>query len=72
MPDNAKPATITATMLQRQIGTIIRRVAQDGETILVERDSWPVVALLPIADYKALLRDRERVDQAMGGGKSQR
>ena len=61
-----KPPTITASMLQRQVGTIIRRVAQDGETIIVERDSWPVVALLPIGEYMALLRDRERVDLAVG------
>ena len=72
MTADTPPATITATMLQRQIGTVIRRVAQDGETIIVERDSWPVVALLPIAEYKALLRDRERIDQALSGAKAQR
>jgi prevent-host-death family protein len=66
MPDTPTPATITASTLQRQVGTVIRRVAIDGETIIVERESWPVVVLLPVAEYKALLKDRERVDQAVG------
>lgn len=58
-------ATITASMLQQQIGTIMRRVAQQGETILVERDSVPAMILVPVGEYQALQQDQKRFDQLL-------
>jgi prevent-host-death family protein len=65
MSSDPKLETITSSTLQRQIGTIIQRVAKQGETIVVTRDEWPVMVLLPISEYHALLRDRQRIDHAI-------
>ncbi len=44
--------TISATYLQRQIGSVIRRVYTDKEHIIVERDGLPVMAIVSIRDYE--------------------
>lgn len=47
------PNIISSTTLQRNIGQIMRRVHQ-GEHIIVERDGFSMMAILPIADYEQL------------------
>lgn len=48
----AKPTTITATEMQKKSGEIIRRAHKDGEHFIVERDGYPVVAIVPVGEYQ--------------------
>ena len=48
----AKPTIITATEMQKKSGEIIRRAHKEGEHFIVERDGYPVVAIIPIDDYR--------------------
>ncbi len=47
--------TISATSVQREVGTVIRRVAKDKEHLIIEYDGIPVAVILPIADYERLM-----------------
>lgn len=47
----SKPGVISATTLQRQIGSVIRRVARSGEHIVIENNGYPVAVLVPVEDY---------------------
>lgn len=52
----SKPvATISATTLQREVGAVTRRVHNNKEHIIVERGGFPVVAIIPIDDYRQLI-----------------
>jgi|GEM_PF-4471414 len=53
-----KTATISATHLQKLSGQIIRRVAQDGEHIIVERGQYPMMVIIPLKDYQQLMQTR--------------
>jgi prevent-host-death family protein len=44
--------SIAATDLQRQVGSILRRVGKDGEHLIVERGGIPIAVLIPYHDYK--------------------
>jgi antitoxin (DNA-binding transcriptional repressor) of toxin-antitoxin stability system len=46
--------TITATEMHKRRGEIIRRCFRDGEHFIVERDGLPLVAIIPIGDYRRL------------------
>ena len=47
------PATITATEAKNRFGEVIRRVCKDGETLIVERGGLPVMAIVPMQEYRA-------------------
>jgi prevent-host-death family protein len=65
MNTHPKTATISATVLQRKIGSIIRRVARDGEHITVERDGFPVVMMISVAEYARLKQDQAHLRAAL-------
>jgi prevent-host-death family protein len=44
--------TVTASDVQRQIGTVLRRVGKDGEHLIIERGGIPIAVLVPYTDYK--------------------
>ena len=50
------PKRISATGLQRQVGKVIRRVAKDGEHIIVERHGFAVIAIISLVDYEMLMQ----------------
>jgi hypothetical protein len=57
-----KPATtITATQMHKQRGEIIRRCLRDKEHFIVERDGLPMVAIIPIDEYREWQGERENV-----------
>jgi len=56
MDTKKKTATVTATMLQREVGTILRRVGQEKQHLIVERDGFPVVAIIPVVEYELMKR----------------
>jgi len=52
--------TLTATEARVRFGRLLQRVAENGETILVERAGKPQTVVLPVADYQSLCRLRSR------------
>lgn len=49
---------ITATEARVHFGEIYRRVTENDETIIVERNGKPGVVILPIEEYEALQQQR--------------
>ena len=54
----SQQATITALDLQRQTGSVLRRVALDQEHLVIERSGYPVAVLLSYQEYEELMRER--------------
>jgi prevent-host-death family protein len=54
----SKLQIITASELQRASGKVLKRVAQDNEPLMVERDGYQVAVILPVPEYEALMRLR--------------
>lgn len=50
---------IPATALQREVGSVIRRVAKNKEHLIIEYDGIPVAVIVPIADYERLMSKGE-------------
>ena len=48
--------TITATEAQTHFGALIRRVYKEGEHLVVERDGLPVVVIIPVGEYKNIVK----------------
>jgi prevent-host-death family protein len=57
MPKN-KPTIITATEMQKKSGEIIRRAHKGGEHFIVERDGYPVVAIVRVDEYRKWLLNK--------------
>jgi hypothetical protein len=57
MNDKIKQSTISATALQREAGSVLRRVGIEREHIKVERDGFPVAVIIPLVDYELLMQD---------------
>ena len=57
-----KEAVIRASELYRSGGKILRRVAVDKENLIIESNGYPIVALLPYAEYEAFKRERARME----------
>jgi hypothetical protein len=51
-----KPHIVTASELRRSSGKVLRRIAQDNQHLIVERDGYRVTAMVPYAEYEALMR----------------
>ncbi|MBZ0285212.1 MAG: type II toxin-antitoxin system prevent-host-death family antitoxin [Anaerolineae bacterium] len=49
-----KLASINATQLQKQIGSVLRRVGVGGEHLIVVRSGFPIAVLIPYIDYPPL------------------
>ena len=47
-----QPEPITAPEMHKRRGAILRRCSRDGEHFIVEKDGIPLVAIVPIADYR--------------------
>lgn len=51
-------STISSTTLQREVGRVTRRVNRDKEHVIVERGGFPIVAIIPIDEYKQLVGNK--------------
>ena len=51
-------AVITASELNRAAGKMLKRVAIDQEHLIVERDGYPVAAMVSYQEYEQLMRER--------------
>ena len=54
----SKRQIVTASELQRSSGKVLKRVAQDNQHLIVERDGYRVAAMVPYLEYEALMRLR--------------
>lgn len=54
----SKQVIINASDLHRAAGKMLKRVALQGEHLVVERDGYPVAVLLSYPEYEALMRLR--------------
>ncbi|MBZ0300045.1 MAG: type II toxin-antitoxin system Phd/YefM family antitoxin [Anaerolineae bacterium] len=52
--NNKCPSVISSTTLQREVGRVTRRVNRNKEHIIVERDGFPIVVMIPIDEYEQL------------------
>jgi prevent-host-death family protein len=59
----SKPVTITATELQQKSGQILKRVFAEQAHIIVERDGYPVAAIIPVTEYRARFVDETGKDE---------
>jgi len=50
---------MTATEARVHFGEVLRVVADDGETVVVERDGKPRVVVISIDEYRRLTQDRD-------------
>jgi prevent-host-death family protein len=57
-----KEAVIRASELYRSGGKVLRRVAVGKESFIVESNGYPIVALLPYAEYEEFKRERARLE----------
>lgn len=60
-------SNVTATRLQREVGRILRRVAKSGEHVTVEHNGFPIVVIVPLSDYVALVQNARRPDAGSSG-----
>ena len=66
-----QPTRVSSTDLQRQIGKITRQAAKEGAHFIVERDGFPVLAVISATEYRLLLQDREHLQTLLQGGTPQ-
>lgn len=59
-PKQVIVSTISATSVQREVGTVIRRVAKNKEHLIIEYGGIPVAVIIPIADYERLMTTGEQ------------
>ena len=53
-----KEVTITASELHRAAGKALKRVALQNESLVVERDGYPIAVLLSYPEYQEFMRLR--------------
>jgi prevent-host-death family protein len=55
--------TVSATEARVKFGELMQRIADSGETVIVERDGVPRVAILSIDSYRHLTKDESPWEQ---------
>jgi prevent-host-death family protein len=58
MTERKARSVIKASELHRLPGEVIKRVALGNEELIVERDGYPVMVLIPYQAYQRITRDR--------------
>jgi len=51
--------SVTATEAQIRFGELIRRVAEDRESVIVERGGKPQAVVLSVPEYERLLKGQQ-------------
>lgn len=54
---------VTATEARERFGELMRRVSENGETVIVERAGKEQVAVLPVDEYRRLQRSHSKAEQ---------
>ena len=55
---------VSATEAKNRFGALIKRAYMQQEHLIVERDGIPVVAIVPLSDYEALVSSQELPPEA--------
>jgi hypothetical protein len=55
-----KATTVTASQLLFERGAILKRCYRDKEHFIVEKNELPIVAIVPIEEYKRMIGDRDQ------------
>jgi prevent-host-death family protein len=55
-----KRVTVRSTDVQRNFRDVVNRAGSGREHIIVERDGLPVIAIISMAEYEALIKEREQ------------
>src|SRR5579859_4758639 len=65
MASQEKPVqvSISSTAAQRQFGEIVRRAYSGKEHILIQQNGLPVVVMLSVSEYDALMKEHERAEE---------
>lgn len=58
-PEKSVQVRVRSTDLQRKFRDVINRAGSGREHIIVERDGLPVIAMISMAEYDQLMRERE-------------
>jgi prevent-host-death family protein len=56
--DKLKLMTISSTEMQRNFGQTLKRVMQDRQHLVLESNHYPLVVIVPIADYQMLVSEK--------------
>ncbi len=56
MKNSNKRKTVRSSELQRSVGKVLRRVAVNGESLIIERGGYPVAVLMPYQEYEQIQR----------------
>lgn len=59
--------TVSATEARIHFGEMMRRVVEDEEAVIVERDGKPQIVLVSVAEYRQWMRLREELEPAWQG-----
>jgi prevent-host-death family protein len=51
--------TLSAWDARRQFGKVLRDVSRDGEPVIVESHGEPVVAMVPVQVFEAMMQQRQ-------------
>lgn len=51
--------TVSATEAKTHLGSLMRRAAEQGETIIVERSGIPQIAIVPISEFERMKGGRK-------------
>jgi prevent-host-death family protein len=58
-----KRVTVRSTDVQRNFRDVVNRAGSGREHIIVERDGLPVIAIISMAEYEALIKEREQREE---------
>jgi hypothetical protein len=58
------PTIITATQMQHHSGQILKRVFTQHEYFVVERDGYPVAAIVPMDVYRAYFPTQDQLPRS--------
>ncbi len=56
-----KTVSIPSTELNLRSGSVLRRVAVDREHVIIERNGFPLVVMIPLHDYQRYVENEEQV-----------
>lgn len=65
VPQKPKTVSIPSTELNLRAGGVVRRVAVDREHVIIERNGFPLVVMLPLHDYQRLIAQEEQRTQPL-------
>jgi prevent-host-death family protein len=60
---SAEPTAMPSTYLHTHLADVLKRVSIQHEHIVVYRAEYPVVAIIPVEEYRKLLQLRQKTEK---------